>query len=100
MIVENVDIQDIIEMELPEMPNEEDMSVENPYPKIIYVIQFMLFKVGNTKLEHKYKDKFKEFRKSNKPIASMSFAVKNVDIPSSTQHNLSEKNIQRKFTTT
>ena len=68
-IVEIVDIQDLLYMEIPEMAESEEI------PKNLSVVQFMLYRVGNTKIEKKYKERLRQLKLDHKAIASMSFAV-------------------------
>jgi hypothetical protein len=42
---------------------------------MICVVQFMLYKVGNVKIERKYKERLKKLKLDHKAIASMSFSV-------------------------
>lgn len=39
----------------------------------------MLFKVGNLKIERKYKDRLKQLKLNNKAIASISFSFRKMD---------------------
>jgi hypothetical protein len=67
-IVEIVDIQDLMYMEIPEMG-------ETEVPVNVSVVQFMLYRVGNTKIERKYKERLRQLKLDHKAIASMSFIV-------------------------
>lgn len=67
-IVETVDIQDAAHMVIPEMSDSEQ-------PKLISVVQFLLYRVGNSKIEKKYKERLKQLKLDHKAIASMSFAL-------------------------
>jgi hypothetical protein len=55
-------------MEIPEMS-------ESEIPKNVSVVQFMLYRVGNTKIERKYKERLRQLKLDHKAIASMSFTV-------------------------
>lgn len=67
-IVEIVDIQDATYMEIPEMGEGEE-------PTKISVVQFLLYRVGNIKIEKKYKERLKQLKLDHKAIASISFSV-------------------------
>lgn len=56
-------------MEIPEMAESEEI------PNNLSVVQFMLYRVGNTKIEKKYKERLRQLKLDHKAIASMSFAV-------------------------
>jgi hypothetical protein len=67
-IVETVDIQDATFMEIPRMEEKE-------LPSKDAVVQFMLYRVGNSKIEKKYKERLKQLKLDHKAIASMTFTV-------------------------
>jgi hypothetical protein len=67
-----VDIQDLMHMEIPEMG-------ESEIPKKLSVVQFMLYRVGNIKIENKYKERLRQLKLDHKAIASMSFTVHPVE---------------------
>lgn len=44
-------------------------------PKMESVVQFLLYRVGNVKIEKKYKERLKQLKLDHKAIASMSFVI-------------------------
>jgi hypothetical protein len=71
-IVETMDIQDASLMEIPEMG-------ESEVPTKISVVQFLLYRVGNIKIEKKYKERLKQLKLDHKAIASISFSVQSYE---------------------
>ena len=69
-LVETVDIAKVESMKIPMI---DDMQ-SNDMPKYNNVVQFMLYKVGNTKIEKKYKERLKQLKLDHKAIASVSFS--------------------------
>jgi hypothetical protein len=48
---------------------------ETEEPTVISIIQLMLYRVGNDKIEKKYKEKLKQLKLDHKAIASVTFSV-------------------------
>lgn len=67
-----MDIQRAEYMRLPEI----DGFTGDGEPKYNSVVQFMLYKVGNIKIERKYKERLKQLKLDHKAIASITFSFK------------------------
>lgn len=48
---------------------------EDEVPAKEAVVQFMLYRVGNSKIEKKYKERLKQLKCDHKAIASMTFKI-------------------------
>jgi hypothetical protein len=48
---------------------------EAELPENVSVVQFMLYRVGNIKIEKKFKERLRQLKLDHKAIASMSFTV-------------------------
>lgn len=66
--METVDIQDATYMDIPVMED-----TDNPRKEA--VVQFLLYRVGNLKIEKKYKERLKQLKLDHKAIASMTFII-------------------------
>lgn len=68
-----VETVDIAKAEFLEIPMIDEFS-SSEVPKLNSVVQFMLYKVGNSKIEKKYKERLKQLKIDHKAIASISFS--------------------------
>ena len=55
-------------MQIPEMDGSEN-------PEMDTMVQLMLYRVGNIKIEKKYKERLKQLKLDHKAIASMTFVI-------------------------
>lgn len=64
------DIKEVLTLDIPEMT--EDNSEQ---PATAHLIQLLLYRVGNKKLEEKYKERLDQLKIDKKAIASVSFKI-------------------------
>jgi hypothetical protein len=65
-IIEIDDIKEVQPIDIPTMMEEAD-------PETDHIIQLLLFKIGNKKIEEKYKERLKQLKVDHKAIASIDF---------------------------
>lgn len=71
-IIEIEDIKEVLPIEIPTMSDEKE---DNDSPETAYIVQLLLFKIGNKKIEEKYKERLKQLKLDHKAIASISFKM-------------------------
>ena len=67
-----IEIEDIKEVQSIDVPT---MSEEEAEPETDYIVQLLLFKIGNKKIEEKYKERLKQLKVDHKAIASVDFKM-------------------------
>jgi len=68
-----IEIEDIKEVQPIDVPA---MSVgEEAEPETHHIVQLLLFKIGNKKIEEKYKERLKQLKVDHKAIASIDFKM-------------------------
>ena len=72
-IIEIQDIKEVVTMDIPEM------TEGNEQPRIVHIVQLLLYRVGNKKLEEKYKERLAQLKIDKKAIASVSFKIIGVE---------------------
>lgn len=67
-IIEIEDIKEVQPIDIPTMTEEAE-------PQTAHLVQLLLFKIGNKKIEEKYKERLKQLKVDHKAIASIDFKM-------------------------